>query len=475
MKTKSMGVLAAVLALLLIFVSCEKSEKQDETAVPIDADFVVAYTKDPDAEIKEAVKRLETERGLKVAVLDYSQFNVPGDKNAGSERLALDLTTGTVKPDLILAQRDSNVVAQTVLNKNLYADLGPYLETDPHINRDNVFGTVLESFTDKDGKIWGLANVMTAYTLLGNDALLGDLAGREGWTVGELLDFAESLPEDVVLSTDTRSPNTSLLGENGYLSFVDLDAGTCSFDSPEFLRWLRFLDGLPTYEEFMLSPLAPKTAEDEADVRYLYYHAGKVALAEAVYPNLQSMVRDPAIFGTKEFTRIGHVGSESIFDLSFNNVFMIGKDAARPDLAWEVIAACMEPQRWPDGRVIPGGTVPVLKDAYDELCEQYYDMYIIADFSGGGGGMAEKDPEIEFTEDMLDEPGYIIEFTEEDALRLKKDLDSRSVTRIADRLPPEIKSIAEEEISAFLAGQSSAEDCVKKIQSRVSIWLAEHK
>ena len=32
----------------------------------------------------------------------------------------------------------------------------------------------------------------TANTLIGNDALLGDYAGREGWTLEELLDFADS-------------------------------------------------------------------------------------------------------------------------------------------------------------------------------------------------------------------------------------------------------------------------------------------
>ena len=35
--------------------------------------------------------------------------------------------------------------------------------------------------------------------------------------------------------------------------------------------------------------------------------------------------------------------------------------------------------------------------------------------------------------------------------------------------------IVREEISAFLSGVASAEDCAAKIQSRASIWLAERK
>ena len=38
-----------------------------------------------------------------------------------------------------------------------------------------------------------------------------------------------------------------------------------------------------------------------------------------------------------------------------------------------------------------------------------------------------------------------------------------------------VSEIVSEELSAMSAGVSSPEDCAKKIQSRVSIWLAEHQ
>ena len=458
MNTKSMYILATVIALLLIFVSCEKSEQTGETAAPIDADFIVAYAKDPDADIKENIKKIETEHGITVAVLDYSEYNTQFDRTAGADKLALDLATGLIKPDVIIAAKATNVVAETVMEKGLYCDLTPYLEKDPHINQNNVFGTVLESFSTPDGKIWGLSDVMAAQTLLGNDALLGDLAGKSGWTVGEMLDYAESLPNGVLLmDLSQEGGQRALLGENGYLSFVDLTAGTCSFDSPDFLRWLRFLGALPDQSEYVkTSPLAKVDPEEQ----YSFYHNNKIALRELPYFNLYSMVRDPIAFGTKDYTRIGYAGAEgTVFDLIFSSTFMIGTDASAPDLAWELIAACMEPDR---------------KDVYDELCEEYRDVYIISYFSGGGG-VAQKDPELEYSEDSLEKPGYIIEFTEEDAARLKKDLDSRSVTPIAGRLPSEIREIIEEEISAFLGGKSTAETCASAIRSRVSIWLAEHR
>ncbi len=490
MKRSISCTFALLLVLLCLFPSCGKkqtgtdasgtassSPKDDQTegpVVPEDADFIVAYAKDPDADIKENIKKIEAEHGITVAVLDYSELNTRFNPFAGAERLALDLATGRVKPDVILAAKGTNKVAETVMEKGLYCDLTPYLEKDPHINLDNVFGTVLESFMTSDGKIWGISDVMAAQTLLGNDALLGDLAGKSGWTVGQMLDYAESLPDDVLLmDLAQESGQRALLGENGYLSFVDLAPGTCSFDSPEFLRWLKFLGALPAGAEYArTSPLAQVEPEEQ----YQFYHNGMIALRELAYFNLYSMVRDPAVFGTKDFTRIGYAGTEGAALVpAFSDTFMIGKDASAPDLAWEFIATCMEPIRYPDGRPSGGGTIPVLKDTFDELCEEYYDSYIIGYFSGGSG-IAEKDPELPpLTSETLDKPGYVFEFTEEDAARLKKDLDSRHVTRIAERLPSEIRAIIEEEISAFLGGKSTAETCASAIQSRVSIWLAEHK
>ena len=39
----------------------------------------------------------------------------------------------------------------------------------------------------------------------------------------------------------------------------------------------------------------------------------------------------------------------------------------------------------------------------------------------------------------------------------------------------EILYIVRDEVMSFLSGVGTSEDCAKKIQSRVSIWLAEHQ
>ncbi len=51
----------------------------------------------------------------------------------------------------------------------------------------------------------------------------------------------------------------------------------------------------------------------------------------------------------------------------------------------------------------------------------------------------------------------------------------RAAAPILESTPDTVTAILTEEISAYLSGVGTAEDCAAKIQSRVSIWLAENK
>ncbi|MBQ3860512.1 MAG: hypothetical protein II779_08280, partial [Clostridia bacterium] len=64
-------------------------------------------------------------------------------------------------------------------------------------------------------------------------------------------------------------------------------------------------------------------------------------------------------------------------------------------------------------------------------------------------------------------------FTKEDADRIVAELD-RAGKPITKMIPAAVQENVAEEISTYHGGLGSAEDCAGKIQSRVSIWLAEH-
>ncbi len=62
-----------------------------------------------------------------------------------------------------------------------------------------------------------------------------------------------------------------------------------------------------------------------------------------------------------------------------------------------------------------------------------------------------------------------------DVVKMKMVLSDNAGEPFTDAFPPELYEIVKEEIDEYLAGMGTPEDCAKKIQSRVSIWLAEHQ
>jgi ATPase subunit of ABC transporter with duplicated ATPase domains len=78
----------------------------------------------------------------------------------------------------------------------------------------------------------------------------------------------------------------------------------------------------------------------------------------------------------------------------------------------------------------------------------------------------------EFTEADLKYPGVLYTMQPEDAARMEEILDTAGET-LLDRRNFSVWSILREEVTAFLGGVGSAEECASKIQSRVSIYLAE--
>ncbi|MBR3998789.1 MAG: hypothetical protein IKI93_10660, partial [Clostridia bacterium] len=76
----------------------------------------------------------------------------------------------------------------------------------------------------------------------------------------------------------------------------------------------------------------------------------------------------------------------------------------------------------------------------------------------------------------LQEPGIRTYFTEADGAALKEFLDKKvSAPSLTEAVDEEIISIINEEISTYASGMRDAKGCADIIQSRVSIWLAEHE
>ena len=140
-----------------------------------------------------------------------------------------------------------------------------------------------------------------------------------------------------------------------------------------------------------------------------------------------------------------------------------------PEIAWDVIRSLIIDQDDYSEEVMP-----VLKTDFEAKAREYYNADFIFYFDSWETSVP-KDPAHPITSESLEKPGIVTEFTEADADFILDYLDNRCGCPYTLSVHEEIAAIIQEEISAYLAGVGTAEDCAKKIQSRVSIWLAENR
>lgn len=442
------------------------AEDVDLSAVTV---IEAAYAEYVSGQIPARIVRFNREHpDMRIVVTDYSRDS---EEEAGPRRLAAELVNGVSKPDIVLGRADS-LPLSALFEKKLYVDLTPYAEKDDRFSRQNIFGSVLSAFTAGDGTLRALTDGVTIETLLSTPAILGEYAERGGWTLGEMMDFAASLPDGTELIEGMTQQSASYLLAGGYGAFIDEENAVCRFEDPGFLAYLAYVKTLPKdWEEYQAKASSRQVDYDE---RYRLYHEGKIALKGVSFYDLSEFLNLEMAFGTKDYVMIGFpraADGESGSRFGAGTTAAITRYAEAPDKAWEALKALLDPEAAPYR-----SGIPILRSSFDEMCEEYYTyrFEFYYDGSAGWGTYDPDNPDDQRTSGELDRPGIVTFFTKEDADRIKAFLD-QPVTPLGGAVNEEVEGIISEEISAFLGGSADAEGCAKRIQSRVSIWLAEHK
>ena len=412
-----------------------------------------------------------------ILMKDYSVYDTDENPDGGVNKLVMDMMTGIYRPDIVIGQmrdvfgvRGTAADTEQIVRQKMYTDLSPWLEKDDTVNRDNLFGAVQRLFATEDGGMWGISPVLEFATLASEAGRLGGYSAESGWSLGELLDYAEGLPADRVLeiglTQDTAERN--LLGPDGYRSFIDTDNAVCSFDSEDFLRWLRFYGNLPADAQ-ALKRLTDVTDSWSADALHLTQTGDAAVRWVSCYNGIGDLLQIEAFFNTKDWSLVGfpHEGGNGTL-VSAKSAMMMTSFCEDGDFAWEVIRMLMT-DAYPH-------SCPALKSTFDEKAvpelDHYYQLTINGNSTSTTVGMrGENTP----TTESMKQPGYVFLLEQRDIDRLKDFLDNDAGYPMTESVSPQITEIIREEISAYTSGVGTAEDCAKKIQSRVSIWLSEHE
>lgn len=424
----------------------------------------IAYARQPLIEYTEVILRFKREHPeVLINILDYTIYEGEGAWDSAADKLAFDIANGFVKPDLVIG-KTSGADIDLLFRNSMYTDLTPYLQTDEGVNFDTLFGCIPRVFDDGNGGMWGICTQFEAETLLSTREMLGEYGQNGYWTLDEMLDFLDSLPDTVEGSEEANSDYPDVM-VHGCSAFYDKKSNTCSFDSEEFLRYLAYIAELPKNrtEAKRLSAYSKMSGVDQ----YYARMTGQIGLVKYLIWGKESLLKYKVQFGRDDVVPIGYAtvtdsGIRVIPDITC----VITSFSEKPDMCWELISDFCEI------REVELSCIPSLKTVVEEYMEKMKDYELIYTLSNDTVGSRKRDPEKPLTEEDFSYP-VIIFSVDESGWREVFDLLDNAGYPIADKLPDGAGEIVDEEISAFLAGMGSAEECAKKISSRVNILLAE--
>ncbi len=378
----------------------------------------------------------------------------------------LDIASGKM-PDLLAVQ--DGVPFKSYAKKGLLRDLGPWLALEgiqllPQLQRA---GTV-------DGKTCMVCGSFALITATGSRDFLGDLTG---WTPAEARALAASLPDCKGVFTSMMTRDLFLRYLSSYLEgYLDWDAGTASFDSPEFREVLEFAAALPTQ---------PPKESTMGDGEVMSGTA--LAAADTIASVNNWQVRDMVYMG--KLVCPGFPMPDRAGTLIYMTAPMaLSASAANPEGACAFLRSLLDEK----AQNAYTDLFPSTKTAFDnqlaeamreptpeEGCKAIYCYPNGAQFRDPSvysweGGEGEKQPRTVFY--WVDDNGSVYR---EEKMYAMSEAQRDSLLKLLDgavrssSYDQAIAAIVNEEAGALFAGQRDAAEAARRIQSRAELYLAE--
>lgn len=444
----------------------------DDSAWPAASSIALLTPTDEDALAERKVLTLATmgmssetramvmdfNRGSKehfIEIRDYSEFNTPDDASAGLTKLNTEILTGRM-PDLL--DVSDTLPLRQYAAKGYLEDLWPYIESDAELGREGVMERALHS-AEIDGKLYQVFSQFSLDTVAGASAAVGDKAG---WTLTDLKAAMEKMgPECCVL--DPKETRDSIFG--GLFSrnldrFVDWDAGTAQFDTPEFREILEFCASFPAQ---------PGAADDGLDAMTRAAEGRQLLLRGGVH-SLTSVKIDRELFGGN-VTFVGYPDGQGIAArFAAEGGLAMSSASTDKEGAWSFLRKALLPT---GQESFPGG-FPINRTDFDNAAAK--DMEVKYAKDENGEIMTD-----EKGEPIIEGQGYgllggrwipLYPITQADYDQV---MELYNTAGSLLRQDENIQEIVLDCIGGYFAGDRTVEDTIGAIQNRVELYLNEQK
>ena len=373
----------------------------------------------------------------RIELIDYGVYNEGYDASVGMNRLNADITAGN-EPDIYDLW---SLTSANYVSKGLISDLKPWFEQDSEINYEDMIPSATAAL-ERDGHLYDFVPSFTVTTVFSSEDRIGK---TEHLTISDFLDLAQQHGAQQMFGAGMTRDGflTRLIAYTGK-EYVDRVHGTCSFDSPEFVRLLQYLSQLPEEKD--------ETLGDWERIYFgqqdLYCTGGGnlirwICYADSVFGGESRSIGFPATNGNgvamTPTIRLGMSAKSEVQD----GVWAFFKYLLSDSFQYKV------------------GDVPMMQNALDRIIEKWVSEMDGEKALGLVGVMDGQRFNTTIPLATLDDN------KKERAIQIIQSIDC------VNEYDSNLFDIIWQEVNAYLGGGKTAEQAAATIQSRASIYMAE--
>ncbi len=365
--------------------------------------------------------------GSRILIKDYSTYNnEENNYTGGMEQFRQDMLDGIVA-DIICADQ---LRFDSLANKGMFLDWYDLMDADKEFHKEDYLTNFFEAYETK-GRLQRLGVAFSVSTVAAKAEHVGT---QQGMDLAQIMALQDSAPDGMQLY---GMWNHEYMLQNYFYSsmnyFVDGSKNTCSFDTPEFAEFLRFLQETPLTEGAFMRGI-----QDDSILLY------ETSFGQPIdYHAIRSVVFKDAEMALPGYPT--HEGNGGVFRTEYT--LSVNSESKYADIAWDFVKHLLSE----DYQSKQTNQMPILKKSLEEdldlATKQNYNPVWIET----GEVNVSAAPE----EEMTAFYDYI-----------------RNI-RSSYYYDETVYNILWEEVQMLLAGDSTPEETAKMIQSRAGIYLSE--
>ncbi len=400
----------------------------------------------------------KTHDDIRIKVEDYSKYNDYDDEgktlSSGVGQLKKDIVSGKA-PDMIASS--NTALTRSLQSKGLFVDLYEFLDKDSELGRDDIMPNILKA-CEVNGKLLSLSPSFSVDTYIAKKKFVD----TPDWTVDQLIDTYSKLPEGMKLTTIDCKEQILTMLICTLNECIDYEKGTCNFDTPDFKKLVDFCDKFPSQDEII-------DWEDEDSYSALMdeenYTKDKVLLSELYIYDFTDYIREvKGKFNNEPVTFVGYPSNSGHGGLlSMNENFSILSNATDKDACWTLIKEFFKESDNAEDYYYRND-LPSLKAEFEKLADASMKKPTYTDENG-------KTVEEDITYNIGEKEIVLQPLTKEERDFIVDYIEN--TTRTAYDFDPEVESILEEEVMAYIKGEKTAAEVIELLQSRISLLVSE--